>query len=185
MVEATSAKFKSNPQAGAFVRDMLLKTYDVPAKEAARLYLDELPQLAVAQNSGLKPGEARRERDDLPSPFGGAAVKSEMVTRLESWDGKTGQATIVRQRETDAESLKQMALSAARQLAKVGDQNAITPEVIEAMKSVTFSMTSETRYLVENGATRSMVEREITTASAMGRTLRKEQDKTVTVMPLK
>jgi hypothetical protein len=78
-----------------------------------------------------------------------------------------------------------MALSGARQLAKVGDQTAITPEVLEAMKSVTFSMTSETRYLVENGATRTMSEREITMASAMGSTLRKEQDKNVVVMPLK
>jgi hypothetical protein len=184
VVEATTAKFQSNPQAGAFVRDMLLKMYDVPAKEAARLYLDELPQLAVGQNSGLKPGETRRERDDLPSPFGGAAVKSEMVTRLESWDDKTGQATIVRKREIDPESLRQMALSAGRQLAKVGDQTAITPEVLEAMKSITFSMTAETRYLVENGATRTMSEREITTVSARGATLRKEQDKNVTVMPL-
>jgi len=185
VVEATTAKFQSNPQAGAFVRDMLLKMYDVPAKEAARLYLDELPQLAAAQNSGLKPGQARRERDDFPSPFGGGAVKSELVTRLESSDDKTGQVTIVRKRETDPESLKQMALNGARQLAKVGDQNAITPEVLEAMKSITFSMTSETRYLVENGATRTMSEREITTASVMGHTIRKEQDKNVVVIPLK
>lgn len=185
VVEATAAKFQNNPQVGVFVRDMLLRMYDVPAKEAARLYLDDLPQLAVAQNSGLKPGEARRERDDLASPFGGAAVKSEMVTRLESWDDKTGQVTIVRKREIDPESLKQMTLSAARQLAKVGDQNAITPEVLEAMKSVTYSLVAETRYLVEHGATRTMSEREITTASAMGQTLRKEQDKTVTVTPLK
>ena len=185
VVEAMAAKFQSNPQAGAFVRDMLLRMFDVPAKEAARIYLDELPQLAVAQNSGLKPGQPRRERDDLPSPFGGAAVKSELVTRLESWDDKTGQATIVRKREIDPESLKQMTLGAARQLAKVGDQNAVTPEVLEAMKSITYSMAAETRYLVENGATRTMSEREITTASVMGRTLRKEQDKTVTVTPLK
>ena len=107
------------------------------------------------------------------------------MTRLESWDDKTGQATIVRKRETDPESLKQLALSGARQLAKVGDQNAITPEVLEAMKSVTFSMTSETRYLIENGATRTMYEREITTAGVMGRMFRKEQDKNVTVTPLK
>ncbi len=185
VVEATTAKFQSNRPAGAFVRDMLLKMYDVPAKEAARVYLDELPQIAVVQNSGLKPGQARRERDDLTSPFGGDPVKSEMVTRLESWDDKTGQATIVRKREIDPESLKQMALGGARQLAKVGDKNAITPEVLEAMKSITFSMTAETRYLVENGATRSISEREITTASVMGTTLRKEQDKTVTVQPLK
>ena len=185
VVEAMTAKFQSNPQAGAFVRDMLLKMFDVPAKEAARIYLDELPQLAAAQNSGLKPGQARRDRDDFPSPFGGGAIKSELVTRLESWDDKTGQATIVRQRETDPESLKQLALSGARQLARVADQNAVTPEVLDAMKSIKFSMTSETRYLVENGATRTMYEREITTASAMGRTLRKEQDKNVMVMPLK
>lgn len=185
VIEAMAAKFQSNPQAGAFVRDMLLRLFDVPAKEAARIYLDELPQLAVAQNSGLKPGQPRRERDDLPSPFGGAAVTSELVTRLESWDDKTGQATIVRKREIDPESLKQMTLGAARQLAKVGDQNAITPEVLEAMKSITYSMAAETRYLVENGATRTMSERETTTVTAMGRTLRKEQDKTVTVTPLK
>jgi hypothetical protein len=185
VVEAMTAKFHSNPQAGAFVRDMLLKMFDVPAKEAARVYLDELPQLAAAQNSGLKPGQARRERDDLPSPFGGAAVQSELVTRLESWDDKTGQVTIVRTREIDPESLKQMTLGAARQLAKVGDQNAITPEVLKAMKSVTFSMAAETRYLVENGATRTMSEREITTVTAMGTTLGKEQDKHVTVTPLK
>ena len=185
VVEAMTAKFQSNPPAGAFVREMLLRMFDVNAKDAARIYLDEVPQLAAAQNSGLKPGEARRERDDFPSPFGGGAVKSELVTRLESWDDKTGQTTIVRQRETDPESLKQMALSGARQLAKVGDQNAITPEVLETMKSITFSMTSETRYLVENGATRTMNEREITTASVMSHTMRKEQDKNVMVTPLK
>ncbi len=185
VVEAINAKFQSNPQAGAFVRDMLLKMFDVPAQEAARLYLDELPQLAAAQNSGLKPGQARRERDDFANPFGGGAVKSEMVTRLESWDDKTGQATIVRKRETDPESLKQAVLNGARQFAKVADQTAVTPEVLEAMKSITFSVTSETRYLVENGATRTMYEREITMASAAGRTFRKEQDKNVTVMPLK
>ena len=185
VVEAMSAKFQSNPQAGAFVRDMLLKMFDVPAQEASKIYLDELPQLAAAQNTGLKSGQARRERDDFTNPFGGGTIKSEMVTRLESWDDKTGQATIVRKRETDPESLKQAVLNIARQFAKVTDQTAVTPDVLEAMKSITLSITSETRYLLENGATRTMYEREITTAGAMGRTFRKEQDKSVMVMPLK
>jgi hypothetical protein len=178
------SRFSSNPKAAEFVRQLMGALLNVEGKEAATTYLDELPQLAVGQNTGLKPGETRRTTETIASPLGSGTFKSTLVTRLDTFDDKTGKARIVRKREYDQESLREVVMGLARQLAKVGDDKTITPEVLEMMKKVTFTMDGETRYDIEGGMTRAIDERETTVASVMGTTFRKEQKKTVAITRL-
>lgn len=185
LVDRMVERFQAKPQIGAFVRQMMNSMIMVDAKKAATSYLDEMPSLAVGQGNGLKPGDVRRENDEVQSPIGNIAFKSTLVTRLVSWDDRTGKARVVRKRETDPESLKTVVTMLARQLLNAADQGAQTPEMLEVMKQVKFSIESETRYDVEDGMTRAVDDRSTTTASAMGHTFRKDEHKTVAVTRLK
>lgn len=181
VIDKIAAGFDSNPKAAAFVRQIFKALLDVEGRDAATTYLEELPQLAAVQNIGLQPGKVRQDTESNPSPFGNMMFKTNLTTRLDSYDGKTGTARFVRKREFDKESLREAVMEIARRLAAVGDNKSITPEVLEAMKKVNFAIEGETVYRVDNGMTVWIDDREFTSASIMGTTFTKQQKKTVEV----
>lgn len=180
VIDKVTAKFDSNPKAAAFVRQIFEALLNVEGRDAATTYLEELPQLATVQNIGLQPGKTRQDTESNASPLGGT-FKTVLTTRLDSYDDKTGAARFVRKREFDKESLREAVMDIARKLAAVGDNKSITPEVLDMMKKVNFSIEGETVYSLDNGMTVAIDDREITTASVMGTTFTKQQKKTVAV----
>lgn len=180
VVDKIAAKFDSNPKAAAFIRQIFKGLLDVEGRDAATTYLEELPQLAVVQNIGLQPGKTRQDTETNPSPLGGT-FKTVLTTRLDTFDEKAKAARFVRKREFDKDSLREAVLGIVRQLAAVGDNKTITPEMLEIMKKVNFSIEGETIYNVDNGMTVWIDDREIITASVMGTTVTKQQKKTVAV----
>jgi hypothetical protein len=180
VVDEIAAKFDSNPKAAAFVRQIFKGLLDVEGRDAATTYLEELPQLAVVQNIGLQPGKTRQDTETNASPLGGT-FKTLLTTRLDSYDGKAGSARFIRKREFDKESLREAVMEIARKLAAIGDNKTVTPEVLEIMKKVNFSIDGETVYDVQNGMTVRIDDREFTTASVMGTTFTKQQKKAVAV----
>jgi hypothetical protein len=180
VVDKIVARFDGNPKAAALVRQIFKALLDVEGRDAATTYLEELPQLAAAQNTGLQPGKTRQDTETNPSPLG-VAFKTVLTTRLDSYDDKAGTARFIRKREFDKEGLREAVLDIVRRLAAAGDNKTITPEALEMMKKVNFSIDGETVYDVANGMTVRIDDREFTSASVMGTTFTKQQKKTVAV----
>lgn len=181
VVDKIVGKFDSNPKAAAFMRQVLQSLIDVEGRDAATTYLEELTPLAVVQNVGLKPGDVRKDTESNPNPIGGKPFKTVLTTRLDSYDDKAGKARFLRKREFDKDSLREAITDIVSKLAAVGDNKTITPEMVEMMKKINFSIEGETVYDVDNGMTVRIDDREFTTASVMGTTLTKQQKKTIAV----
>lgn len=181
VVDKMTAKFESNPKAAAFMRQIFQTLLDVEGRDAATAYLEELSPLAAVQNLGLKPGDVRRDTETNPNPFSGKAIKTILTTRLDSYDDKAGHARLLRKREFDKESLREAIADMVGKLAAIGDNKTITPEMVEMVKKVNFSIEAETVYDLENGMTVRIDDREFMTASVMGTTFTKRQKKTVAV----
>jgi hypothetical protein len=180
VVDKIVAKFDSNPKAAALIRQIFDSMLMVEGRDAATTYLEELPQLAVVQNIGLQPGKTRQDTETNPSPLGGT-FKTILTTRLDSYDDKAGKARFLRKREFDKDSLRDAVMEMARKLAAIGDNKVITPDALEVMKKINFSIKGETVYELENGMTVRIDDREFTSASVMGTTFTKQQKKIVAV----
>jgi hypothetical protein len=165
----------------AFMREVLQSLLVAEGRDAATLYLEELPQLAAVQNIGLRPGAVRQDTESTPSPIGGMTIKTVMTTRLDDYDETTGAARFVRKREFEKEALREAVIDIVRRLAAASDNKTITPEVLDMMKKVSFSIEGETIYSVDKGMTVWIDDREFTTASVMGTTFTKQQKKTIAV----
>jgi hypothetical protein len=78
-------------------------------------------------------------------------------------------------------SLREAVLEITRRFAAATDNKTITPEMMDMMKKINFSIEGETVYDVDNGMTVRVDDREFTSASVMGTTFTKQQKKTVAV----
>jgi hypothetical protein len=181
IVDQIVTKFDSNPKIAAVIRELLQSLFVAEGRDAATAYLEELPQLATVQNTGLKSGDVRRDTENNPNPFGGPPFKVALTTRLDSYDDKAGKARFIRKREFEKESLREAVMEITRRLAAAGDNKTITPEMMDMMKKVNFGIEGETVYDVDNGMTIRIDDREFTSASVMGTTFSKQQKKTVAV----
>jgi hypothetical protein len=82
MVDTLMAPLQDKPQLAAVLNQMMNRMIDVDAGQAASVYLEELPMLARAQNTGMKPGDVRHSTDIAASPLGGGALKSNSAFEL-------------------------------------------------------------------------------------------------------
>jgi hypothetical protein len=181
IVEQIVKRFDSNPKIADVIRNLLQALIVAEGRDAAAVYLEELPQLATVQNAGLKSGDVRRDTENNPNPFGGPPFKIAVTIRLDSYDDKAGKARFIRKREFEKESLREAVLEITRRFAAATDNKTITPEMMDMMKKINFSIEGETVYDVDNGMTVRVDDREFTSASVMGTTFTKQQKKTVAV----
>lgn len=175
--------FQDKPKVAEMMGQMLNGLLVDDGADAARTYMENLPLLAVGQNTGLKPGDVRRENESVQSPLGGAPIKSVLITRLASWDNAAGTARIVRKREMDIEAMRAVTIKLARKIVAATDDKA-SAQMVEMMKQINFSIDSEATIDVRDGMARVIDDRSTTTASVMGHTFRKIEKKVVTVEPL-
>jgi hypothetical protein len=183
VVDRISKAFESKPQAGAILRQLLEGMLIVDGSEAARIYMEDLPTLAAGQNTGLKPGAVRREDEQLNSPLGGGKIKSVQVSRLTSWDDTAGKAFITRKREMDSAALKDVTVALTQKIMSAADNRA-TPQMLEQLKNVTFTMENEAVIEVQDGMSRRVDDRSYTFISLMGNSITKNEKKVVTVSPM-
>jgi len=183
IVDRMTAALQGNPRVAEVVRTLLNGFMIVDGAEAARLYAGDVSQLAVAQNTGLKPGEVRRQIEQVSNPFGGTPIKSTLAMRIAAFDSAAGTVRYTRTREMDPEAMRAFILEVVHKLAPAANDK-ITPEMIEMMKRISFEMTSETTFDVAGGMTRSISDRDTTTASLLGHTFKKVETKVLTVTPL-
>lgn len=174
--------FKDKPQIVAVLNQIMAGYLDVDADTAAKSYLDDLPQLAMAQNTGMKQGEARHSSDIASSPLGGT-LKTSSTFRLSEVDPASGRRVFVGSTAYDPESAKALIQSLSER-ALAGATNKATPAQIEGIvKQMTISLDRSAVYEVEGGMTRWITEKSVTVARAMGRSLEKTETRTITVTP--
>ena len=124
MVDGMMAPFKDKPQAAAVMNQMMSRMIEVDASEAATVYLEELPVLARAQLTGMKPGEVRHSTDSAANPIGGGALKSNSDFTLTEADAATGKRVYQRTTSYDDAALKEMTQAVSKKLlAAAGDPN--------------------------------------------------------------
>jgi hypothetical protein len=175
--------FKDKPQLVAVLNQMINGLIEVDASQAGSAYLEELPTLAKAQATGMKPGDVRRSSSSSANPLGGGALQSNAAFEMTSADAATGKLTFINTTSYDAESMKDFMQSFAKRLfAAAGDS--LKPGQIDTLiKSMQLSLDERTVFEVEDGMTRKISEKSVTVASAMGHTLSKTETRTITVTP--
>lgn len=175
--------FADKPKLVEILNQIMTNLLEVDEQTAAKNYLDDIPQLAKAQSTGMKPGEIRRTSDTVANPLGGGQLKSNVMFHLVSADASTGKAQYVSTRSYDADSMKESLAGVTRRMMMAAGEN-VTPEQVEKMLKE-MNMTFDERAVidVENGVARKMSETTRNVVSARGYTLTKHQIKTVTVTP--
>lgn len=176
--------FADKPKLVEILNRIMVNLLEGDAQTAARNYLDDVPHLARAQNTGMKPGEIRRTTDALPNPLGGGQLKSNVMFHLVSADSSAGTAQYVVTRSYDADSMKESLAGITRRMMTAAGEN-VAPEQVEKMlKEMNLALDERTVIDVENGVARRMSETTRNMVSARGYRLTKNQTKTVVVTPV-
>jgi hypothetical protein len=183
MVDGMMAPFKDKPQVAAVMNQMMSRMIEVDASEAAAVYLEELPVLARAQLTGMKPGEVRHSTDSAANPIGGGALKSNSDFTLTEADAATGKRVYLRTTSYDDAALKEMTQAVSKKLLAAAGDPSKADQIDKVVKSMALSLDERTTFEVEGGMTRKVSERTLTMASAMGQKLSKTENKTITVTP--
>ena len=181
MVDGMMAPFKDKPQVADVMKQMLSRMIEVDATEAATIYLEELPALARAQATGMKPGEVRHSTDSAQNPLGGGLLKSNSALTLTQADAASGKRVYERTTAYDDASLKEMTQSVTKKLLAASGDASKAEQIEKLVKSMALSLDERTIFEVEGGMTRKVSERTLTTASAMGHQMTKTETKTITV----
>jgi hypothetical protein len=151
MVEALAATGK-DPQIQAAVVKSLGDMAGVDAARAAELYLDELPNLAVGQNTGLKIGEVRRSAPTQHNMFGLSAFLKTTTLSIVSVDAASGEVHLTLTEVTDPDSMRAMLVGLYE---KTRDSDpAEADRNIEQVKSMALSQETRTEFDVVDGMTR-------------------------------
>jgi hypothetical protein len=182
MVGTLTAQFQDKPQVVALLNQVVARLIEVDTGEAAAAYIDDVPALALAQNTGMKLGEIRRSSMSVDNPLGGgAAMKSNMAFELTEVDAATGNRKFVNTTSYDPAAMKDFMQSVTKKmLAASGDST--KPEQIDSLvKSMQLSQDERAVFEVEDGMTRKITERSVMIVRAMGHNLSKTETRTMTV----
>jgi hypothetical protein len=179
LVDGVVETFKANPQAAAAIRRLTGSLVTDDPARAAELDLEQLPQLAIGQNTGLKPGVPRTTRDAMPSLFGGTPVSA--ITTLTLVSAQGSKARYVRTQSYPPESIRQMISDMLKQMG--GLPNMPTAELEKLMKQMAMVSTERLELDVEGGMTRAMKREDEFRIEMMGRVMSKRTLGRVTVAP--
>jgi hypothetical protein len=174
-------QFDRRPATRALFDQLMSELVEVDAGHAASVYIDALAVLAVAQNTGMKPGEFRQVTKPAENPLGGDALKS--TERFELVDADAARLKFVNVTSVDAADMNEFMQSFARSLlAASGDS--VTPErVRQLVNSMVFSFDKHAEFEVEGGMTRKVAESSKTVFRGMEQNLIQTEMRTITVTP--
>lgn len=177
--DALAAQFAERPAARGLFDQLISELTDVDAASAASVYVDALAVLAVAQNTGMKPGEFRRASRPAENPLGGdALISNERFELVEAGDTRR---VFVNVTSIDAASMSDFMQSFAKSLlAASGDS--VTPERVDLLvKSMVFSFDKRAEFEVADGITRKVSEKSTTVFRGMEQNLIQTEARTIAV----
>ena len=171
------AAFASRPDFAAKLRPVLDGMMPHDAEGAAKTCLEDLPLLAVAQNTGLSLGEVRNGADVYPALLGGASVKTNTTLRLVEDDAATREQKLIRTDTFDPVALKAFVVAMFTKLGIGGDAE---------QAAARFAMAHEerTEYTVEHGMTRRLSSDGTSSATGLGHSGNKHEQTVIRVTPL-
>ncbi|CAN7160404.1 hypothetical protein LJR030_000129 [Rhizobium sp. LjRoot30] len=176
-----TAPFKDKPETVAVLNQIMSGFIFADPASAAQSYLDDLPQLAMAQNTGMALGETRHSSDTTTSPLGGGTLKTSSTFQFLEADPDRGRRIFTNTTVYDPDSVNAIVRSlTARVMANTSDK--ATPAQIESIvRQMEVSLDERVMYEVEDGMTRQITEKSVTVVRAMGRGLDKTQIRIITV----
>lgn len=174
MIDRMTSGSGVDPRVAVAARGLLHGLTQLTPEQAAQASLDEVPALAVAQNTGLKPGETRRESSRPPNAVGPAMVKLTALSIL-SADAASGDVRYAMTESYDPASIHELLLAVA---GKVGRDP-------EDMKKMEITLDGRTEFEVADGMTRALRRQSTMKSNLMGNTLVITDRKDVTVTPAK
>lgn len=178
--DGLAAQFAEMPSARGLFDQLISELTEVDAAGAASAYVDALAVLAVAHNTGMKPGEFRWTSKPAENPLGGDALISNERFELVEAD-TAGRLTFVSVTSIDAASMSDFMQSFAKSLlAASGDS--VTPARIDLLvKSMVFSFDKRAEFEVEDGMTRKVSEKSTTVFRGMEQNLIQTEARTIAV----
>ncbi len=168
------------PEAAAALRQMATKMLIGDDQRAPQIYLASLATLALGQNTGLRPGETRRDVDEVASPLSGSPIKSNTTFHIDTADPATGNVRLIRNRVFDPDAIKEFLSGIVRQL---GGAAANAQQFDNFMKQFTIALDSRTEIDVAEGMTRAVHQEDTATAGMPGHSIVKHSHKVMTVSP--
>jgi hypothetical protein len=170
----------ADPQITSAAKKLMADLANVDEQQAAKKNLDELPVMALGQNSGLKLGEVRRQTIADPVPGASPLQNTTLLTVVEAApDGAKVRLKLTE--TTDPESMRAMLTSFYQ---KLGASSPAVREQIDAVKEMQFTQETQTEIEVFDGMTRSLHAEMVTSKSLPGEgEVRITESKIVTVSP--
>lgn len=176
-------QFNDKPQVGQVMRQMMENMFLADGVSATTAYLENMPQLAMGQNTGLKPGDARETVEQTKAPVGSGTIKTNLTTRMVSWSDEDHKVRYAQVRAMDPEGLRDFLQSFIAQLGNAASPEFRSPQMQELLKKTDFAIDSTTLIDVENGMTRAIDETSTTRVSLMGQSMTKRENRRITVTP--
>jgi hypothetical protein len=182
MVGTLTAPYQDKPQIVAVLNQMMAGLIEVDASKAAEAYIDDVPALAKAQNTGMKLGDIKRSSMSVANPLGGgAAMKSNMAFELTEVDAATGNRKFVNTTSYDAAAMKDFMQSVTKKLMAASGDSTKPEQVDSLVKSMQLSQDERAVFEVEDGMTRKITEKSVLIVRAMGHNLSKTETRSITV----
>jgi hypothetical protein len=182
VVGTLTAPFQDKPQVVAILNQMMARFLEADASQAAETYIDDLPALAKAQNTGMKLGEVRRSSMSVDNPLGGSgALKSNMAFELTEVDAATGNRKFVNTTSYDAAAMKDFMQSVTKKLMAASGDSTRPEQVDSLVKAMQLSQDERAVFEVEDGMTRKITEKSVLIVRAFGHNLSKTETRTITV----
>ena len=172
------AKGSGGPEVASVVQQMLAPMLQVDETSAAELYLDQLPALALTQNTGLKLGEIRRDSISQPNPMGKLVINRAL--EIAEADPATGDVKYVLTESYDPASMQAFLVQLLERLGRTGTD---VSEPEKNIKDLVMSLDERTESKVTDGMTRSMIEESTSNADLPGTKRVIKSRKVVTVTP--
>jgi hypothetical protein len=182
MTDGMLSRFADKPEVAAILRKMFDSALLVDKERAPGVFFNDLPELAFAQNTGLKRGDVRKTAEAMPNPFGGAPIASTQSLWITMADADTGKARLVRMSALDDDSVKAFATAIAKQFAGA-TKDISAAQLDDLMKQVSLRNDRQTSFDVEGGMTRAVTDRSRLSLMAPGATFSKTETKTIKVSP--
>jgi hypothetical protein len=175
-------QFAERPAVQALFDQLISDLTEVTAESAAPVYINALAVLAIAQNAGMKVGEARLASKPVQNPLGGDDLMSSERFELANADA-AGRLTFVNVTSIDAAAMNDFIQAFAKSLlAASGDS--VTPARVDwLVKSMVFSFDKRAEFEVEDGMTRKVTEKSSTVFRGMEQNLIQTEARTIVVTP--
>lgn len=163
LIASIATSSGKDPAVAAAMRQVLAPMLDVDEKSAAELYMDQLPTLALAQNTGMKIGETRRESVAQPNPIGKLVINRTFT--LAEADPANGDAKFVLTESYDPEAMRAFQASF---LDRLRGQGADVSDAEKTVKELEMALDNRSEFKVVDGMTRSITTDSTLTAKLPG-----------------